>query len=65
MKFSVNNLPPISVGVPTYAPKMWRMASTVDDTPSTRRKKSRLRLFRPRADLIDQLEPVSSRATVA
>ena len=65
MKFTVDNLSPISVGVPTYAPKMWRMTSPESDTSPPRPKRSRLRLFRPRLDLIDQLEPVSSGPTNA
>ena len=43
MKFTVDNLSPISVGVPTYAPKMWRMTSPESDTSPTRPKRSRLR----------------------
>lgn len=59
MKFTVKNLQPIQVGVPTHAPKLWKMAPSNPDTSLGAIQKYRHWFSRPSEDLVDQLEPIS------
>ena len=59
MKFTVKNLQPIEVGVPTHAPKLWMMAPAKARSPLGTLDRYKRWFSRPSEDLIDQLQPVS------
>ena len=60
MAISVKNLDPLNIGVPTHAPKLWKMTPTYHVDSQGRFKRARLRLRRTQVDLIDQLPPISA-----
>ncbi len=60
MTLSVKNLEPIGFGIPTHAPKLWRMLAIEPGTDRRLSLKDRLALLRSSNRLIDELEPLAT-----
>ncbi len=60
MAISVKNLQPIGFGIPTHAPKLWRMPATEPGHDLRRSLWDRLALLRRADKLIDELPPLAT-----
>lgn len=60
MAITVKSLEPLNPGIPTHAPKLWRMPTTHRKRYRAISKRAWVRLLRNPVDLIDQLEPLSA-----
>ena len=58
MAVNVKELEPISFGIPTHAPKLWRMLTTEESARQSRTLKFRLGLLRRTDRLLDELQPL-------
>lgn len=58
MAISVRNLEPINLGIPTHAPKLWKMSGSIPKDSTLKTRWGRLRFFGLAVDPIDNLEPL-------